>query len=599
MDTTSQERAAVRLGRTPTAFDTTARCRRRNPSRCSEPPRRRYRAGASWGALPGLLGLVWFDSGSLIADQFVEVDPGWQNTPQYSVTGAWGDYDQDGLIDLFVANCTGSWQPWVNLLYRNNGDGTFTATSAEQVGAVDTEEDASLAGYWGDFNNDGLLDLFVISTMDSATSPLVTNRLYLNRGAGGFASVDAGDLTDPSFVYTWGAVADYDGDGWLDVFVCGAVAEGGRLTNMLYQGRSDTTFRLVSDCVVATDPLPDSMAIDAVWGDYDNDGDQDLLVSNYAAGDFFYRNTGQGQFTRLTDSVLEQASADVFHSAWGDYDNDGFLDLAAGGITRTHLFRNAGGSDFLVATNWPTADWATPAWADYDNDGYLDLLVTRGQVDAAQLRLFHNHGDGTFDQLEDAPTQASAHWLGAAWGDYDNDGFMDLFVAETSGQNVLYHNRANDRHWLKFRLEGTVANRAALGAKVRVRAKIAGKTLWQMREVSGGNFCQNDLRPNFGLGDATVAEVVRIEWPAGTVQEFTDVAADQIVSVTEPAQLEALGAGRVRVRCWQGMKFELQVSNDLRTWSSLGVATNESGALEFTDPEAGQQTQRFYRAVRR
>lgn len=159
--------------------------------------------------------------------------------------------------------------------------------------------------------------------------------------------------------------------------------------------------------------------------------------------------------------------------------------------------------------------------------------------------------------------------------------------------------RRNANHWLKFQLEGTVASRAALGAKVRVEATIGGKTFWQLREVSGGNYCQNDFRPNFGLGDAAKADVVRIEWPSGTVQEFTDLAADRIISIIEPARLESLGAGRVRVRCWEGMRFELEVSNDLRTWASLGTATNETGTLEFTDAAAGEQPHRFYRAVSR
>ncbi|MCZ7636424.1 MAG: CRTAC1 family protein [Verrucomicrobia bacterium] len=472
-------------------------------------------------------------------DLFVRVaQPGWNNTSQYSVTGAWGDYDKDGFIDLFVANSIEGWEPRANFLYRNNRNGTFTPTTAAQVGAVVTNFDASVGGYWGDFNNDGRLDLFVLSTLASATSPAVMNRLYLNRENGGFTLAAGGDLTKPCYAVGWAAVADYDQDGWLDVYVPSAWTEAGRFTNQLYHARGDGRFTHVTDSPVVTDRISSVYTLSAVWGDYDNDGDVDLVVANNQGQDFFYRNDGRGQFTRLTNSLLEQPGYLTRHQAWGDYDNDGFLDLASGCRDSLRLFRNDGGSDFLVATNWTAeVDRATPVWGDYDNDGHLDLLAIRGQSVARQVRLFHNNGDGSFDQVEDAFTRPSGYWLGGGWGDYDNDGFLDLFIANDTGQNVLYHNEGNGNHWLTVQLEGKVSNGAAIGAKVRVKATIAGKTVWQLREVSGGNYCQNDLRPHFGLGDATVAEVVRIEWPSGNVQEYTEQPVDRLMRITEALRI--------------------------------------------------------------
>ncbi|MBE7502441.1 MAG: VCBS repeat-containing protein [Verrucomicrobiales bacterium] len=476
-------------------------------------------------------------------DRFVPVaKPGWVNTSQYSVTGAWGDYDKDGFIDLFVANSTDGWGPAGNFLYRNNRDGTFTPMSAAKVGAVVTDREPSIAGYWGDFNNDGRLDLFALSTMATANSGPVLNRLYLNLGNGAFASANGGDLTQPCYAGGWAAVADYDNDGWLDVYVSTAWAEGGRRTNLLYHACGDGRFKRVTDSPVVRDQISSSFTLSALWGDYDNDGDQDLVVANYGERDCFYRNEGGGRFIRLTNSILEKPGYGTMHQAWGDYDNDGFLDLASGCGSALRLFRNDGGSDFLVATNWAigAGDWysGVPVWGDYDNDGHLDLLSIKGQAAPRRLCLYHNNGDGTFDQVEEAFTRPTGHWLGGGWGDYDNDGFLDLFVANHTGQNALYHNEGNGNHWLKVLLEGHVSNGAAIGAKVRVRATIAGKTVWQMREVSGGNFCQNDLRLNFGLGDATVAEVIRVEWPSGNVQEISNEPVDQIKRIGEVARIQ-------------------------------------------------------------
>jgi hypothetical protein len=145
----------------------------------------------------------------------------------------------------------------------------------------------------------------------------------------------------------------------------------------------------------------------------------------------------------------------------------------------------------------------------------------------------------------------TSHGVGAAWADYDRDGWLDLFVANagedpdavTERDNYLYRNNGNTNRWLMIRLVGTVSNRSAIGAKVRLKTNIGGRTLWQLREISGGSgFCsQNDPRAHFGLGDATNAEILRIEWPSGTVQERRNVAVNQILTVTEPPRLQAVG----------------------------------------------------------
>ena len=284
-------------------------------------------------------------------------------------------------------------------------------------------------------------------------------------------------------------------------------------------------------------------------------------------------------------------------------------------ISRPNLFyRNNGDGTFTSLTSLPANDPENQGgashgcnWGDYDNDGWLDLFVANrvGQNDF----LYHNNGDGTFTKITNsiAVNDGGYSWA-AAWGDYDNDGFLDLFVANIAGANFLYHNNTNDNHWLKFRLIGTRSNRAAIGAKVRVHATINGQSFWQMREVPGGDglMGQNSLHVHFGLGNATNADLVRIEWPSGTVQELTNVASKQFLTVTEPGGEPRLAAtrenGQVQLTLTgkQGSRYAIETSTALTNWTSAGLTvtvTNQSGAVTFPAPGATSDAQRFYRAV--
>ena len=205
-------------------------------------------------------------------------------------------------------------------------------------------------------------------------------------------------------------------------------------------------------------------------------------------------------------------------------------------------------------------------------------------------------------------SDATSSWA-PAWGDYDNDGSLDLFVSNVAGTNFLYHNNGNDNHWLEFRLTGTRSNRAAIGAKVRVHATINGQSVWQMREVPGGdgNMGQNSLFVHVGLGNATTADVVRIEWPSGTVQEMQNVAADEFLTVTEPGGEPQLAAARVNGQMQltltgkQGSRYEIQTSTNLTNWNSpLNVTvtpTNPSGTMTFPAPGSPGDPLRFYRSA--
>ncbi|MFO1511836.1 MAG: FG-GAP-like repeat-containing protein [Verrucomicrobiota bacterium] len=235
---------------------------------------------------------------------------------------------------------------------------------------------------------------------------------------------------------------------------------------------------------------------------------------------------------------LPWSGGNIAHAAWGDYDNDGNLDIAIHSTTGTSIYRNDGSGSFTILTNIAIPTVGVPAWTDYDNDGHLDLLLVNGQdMSSGRAYLYHNNGDGTFTSINDSLTTVANYWLVGAWGDYDNDGFMDVLLTQQYGSNKLFHNLRNTNHWIKFKLVGTVSNRDAIGAKVRVRATIAGQTVWQLQEVNGGYALQNDMRPNFGLGDATNVDLVRIEWPSGNVQELSNLSADHIIPVTETVRV--------------------------------------------------------------
>jgi hypothetical protein len=518
---------------------------------------------------------------------------------------AWGDYDNDGFIDLFVSRIDG--EP--NSLYRNHGDGTF-----EQIAAGPVATDVNPGGCaWADFDNDGNLDLVVAGVAENTTQAV----LYRNNGDGSFTRMPPKTLggivpsgAGNSEAPVW---ADYDNDGFVDLFV----ARYG--TDWLFHNNGDGTFSKVINNVVGA-ITEDSYS--ASWADYNNDGLPDLFVTVHSdpPTNRLYLNLGGGAFARISSGNIATDSAHAFACAWGDYDNDGYPDLFVsngGAFENNALYHNNGDGTFTKMTSDVVGRVVSDvggslgcAWGDYDNDGYLDLFVTNigGQTNS----LYHNNGDGSFSRvLTGSLANDVALSLSCAWGDYDNDGFLDLFVANgahTLGTNFLYRNNGNSNNWIKFKLVGTVSNRAAIGAKVRVKATIRGRTFCQLREVSCGDGGDgNSLITHFGLGDATNVDVVRIEWPSGIVQTMTNIPSKRFLTIIEHQAnaagtirftgVERLTTGSVRLSASgnPGLRFVFEASTNLIYWTRIGIRTNLSGAVEFVDPVATNLQYRFYR----
>lgn len=531
-------------------------------------------------------------------------------TDAFQATGCgFGDFDNDGFVDLFVGNFSGS-----NRLYRNNHDNTFSLVEGAIFLGVSSAQSYGIS--WVDYDNDGNLDIFVANGYGTATS----NFLYRNQGDGTFADAATGSLLSTSGHYAGCGWADYDRDGFVDLFV----TSGGGVLSWLY--RNDGQGRFVAK---VGSPSVVSDAVGAAWADFNNDGWPDLFVAN-GFGDspsvnFLYQNNQNGGFKRVVQPQFKSATHQSVGVTWGDYDNDGFLDAFVpnngswNGVRANRevneLYHNEQNGTLRQVTDSKTGPIVTDrgnsisaCWADYDNDGWLDLVVgnrTYDYNDPETTALYHNNGDGTFSRVDSGPI---AEYVGSnggcAWGDIDNDGFLDLFLTSLSnlgGQNALFHNLGNANHWLKFRCVGTVSNRSAIGTKVRVHAQINGKSFWQLREISTGDGLGNPgLMAHFGLGDAAQVDAIRIEWPSGIVQELGATEANQMLTLVEPARLNLTSTQdslKMTIQGGRGMTYAVEESGDLKQWSKIGSVnvTEINGLAAFETKSAQDGKKHFFR----
>jgi hypothetical protein len=461
------------------------------------------------------------------------------------------DFDDDGRLDLAVTAIDPT-QPMT--FYHNKGDGTFEDRS-ESVGVI-----GQLGGLYcvqTDYNNDGRMDIYI--PRGAWVNHPMRPSLLRNDG-GTFADVtqEAG-LLDPvnSNSATW---ADYDNDGWLDLFVCCEIQ-----ANRLYHNRGDGTFEEVAQKAGLLGAAP-LFCKGAAWIDYDNDGDPDLFLNNLRGSGQLFRNDGQGSFTEVTRPMGIDGPRSGF-SCWAwDYDNDGWLDLFATCYDRTvgdvvkgligqphalgsnRLFRNLGGKGFADVTKEAGLDmvFATMGsnFADFDNDGYLDMYLATGEPSLGTLvpnRMFRNVAGGRFAEI--TASSGTGHLQkghAVACGDWDRDGDIDIYV-DTGGavngdkfHNVLFDNPGQGNHWLTVKLVGKKTNRAAIGTRIKVVTAGDAPSTIHRNVSSGSSFGANPLRQQIGLAKATRVASLEVYWPTSqTTQVFHDLAADQAIEITE------------------------------------------------------------------
>jgi hypothetical protein len=464
------------------------------------------------------------------------------NDDRYSEGSSWADINNDTFLDVFVPH---AYDDRSNLLFINNGDGTFTQVTD---GPVVTDISTSSGCSFGDFNNDGHVDLFVQNWNGR------DSHLYMNDGDGTFTKITSGIIVNDGGWSFNSSTVDYDNDGNLDIYVDnGAFTTVGE-NNFLYNGNGDGTFTKITDGDVVNDG---EHCLSSSWCDYDNDGDQDLFTANSDPFDgiplnnFLYENNGDGTFTKLTTGVVVNDNSISVGGSWGDYDNDGDFDLFVANWygEDNHLYRNDGDGDFTQITTGDIVNdggnSVSGAWGDYDNDSNLDLYVTNDWNENNYL--YRNNGDGTFARITEGDIVSNGgRSNGATWIDYNNDGFLDMFVP--NGQipdqsNFLYRNNGvSGNNWINIRCVGTTSNASAIGTRVRAQGVVASQIVRQLREVSGhqGFNAQESFNVEFGFGQATVVDSLIFEWPSGTIDVYSDVDVNRFYAAIEGEGLQVV-----------------------------------------------------------
>jgi hypothetical protein len=502
-----------------------------------------------------------------------------------SMTGgvAMLDYDGDGWLDLFFINGAALRDPMAggdapdksspafwNRFYRNNHDGTFT----------DVTEKAGLQGHSygmgvavGDYDNDGLPDIYVTN--------LGGNILYHNNGDGTFTDVTS---TAGVAFEGWSVGAcfvDYDRDGHLDLVVsryldwdfsknvpCGDNRPGHRaychpdlfapVSHALFHNNGHGTFTNVSkEAGISAHP---GKGLGIAINDFNQDGWPDFVVANDSFPQQFFRNNGDGTFTEAAPELGMAYDTDGKTFAgmgvdFADYDNDGWPDIFVDALARQRyaLFRNQSGKSFdyvsaasgLGAISLTHSGWGA-RFFDYDNDGNKDLLVAQGHVmDKIEMTqpwlrykeppILLRNEQGRFSDVSaraGKPFQMPIAARGAAFGDLNNDGFLDVVISCNDGPPLILMNRGNSHHWLLVQLIGEKSNRDGIGAHIKLVSE-SGRQQFAYLSTAGSYLSASDKRVHFGLGTEATVKVLEISWPSGQVQRIENFKADKIFKVRE------------------------------------------------------------------
>ena len=482
------------------------------------------------------------------------------------------DFDNDSDLDLYLINGSDlpghtSPVPPRNRLYRNDGD-TFTDVTIEaSVG----DTGYGLGGCVGDYNNDGFTDLYVTN--------YGPNVLYRNNGDGTFTDATESTGVGGNQFSSGCAFVDLDADGYLDLYVVNYIQfnpetnpectrQGVRTyctpealqaaEDVLYRNNGDGTFTDITE--KARISGANGKGLGVVCGDIDNDGDMDIFVANDTTPNFLYRNDSD-TVIKMTEAALfagvalseEGRAYSGMGTNLGDFDNDGYLDIVITNFQdqTNSLYHNAQGEFFnemsfakgIGEKSLPYLAWGVD-FVDFNNDGWLDLFVANGHLDdnVAEIdpigtypqpnQLFLSNRGLNFSESVDVAITEQKVSRGAAFGDIDNDGDVDIVVSNLKDAPTVLRNDSDSRaRWLSVKLVGTHCNRDAIGARVTV---ISGD-LTQIREVKSGSgyLSQNDLRLHFGLGDAIQVDTLTVRWLCGKVQTLRDVKTNQMLVISE------------------------------------------------------------------
>jgi len=430
---------------------------------------------------------------------------------------AFADFDNDGDEDIYVLKRS---KP--NILFRNNGDMTFTDV------AKDAGVDYSGLTYtavWGDMDNDGFPDLYLGNTNTS-------NKFYHNNGDGTFTDLTSqsglGNTSTPNSI----ALADIDNDGFLDIYLGQA-----NQSNVLYHNNGDLTFTNIINEAGADDPL---FSMGSIFFDFDNDNDPDLyLVHDSDEPNILLENDGTGHFSDVSAQAGVAWAGQGMGVDFGDYNNDGYFDLYITNLFENVLYLNNGDGTFTNVSTQAKVDdygmgWST-AWLDYDCDGLQDIYVANeSHFTPYPNVLYRNLGDGTFNIVsKGTPLESNYSGFGMATADLNNDGGPDIFVANDNDyeNDELFISDQISNNWIKIKCVGVQSNKSGIGTRVEIQTT-QGK---QVDMVTGGSgYCsQNSLTLQFGIGSASQIDLLKITWPDGAIDTYTQVEPNGYYVVTE------------------------------------------------------------------
>ena len=464
---------------------------------------------------------------------------------------AFGDYDNDGRLDILLLESVTDGAGWLGytemplLLLHNEGNNRFSnLTDIIQVDVEPSEIFSGCASF-GDYDNDGDLDLAMSTVLRSGGSMLL-----LRNDRGRFTDVslraDLSGVNTPDML-VW---LDYDRDGYLDLYVADFVWDAPETRDKLYRNNRDGSFSDVTEESGLKRQLsPEGGGSDGgiAAGDFNNDGWPDLYLGVYLGPNRLLLNNGHGIFEDATNQEIGDEGT-AWGCAVGDIDNDGDLDIfqLAGGTHleyRSLMLLNLGKGQFLDVTEGVglqsigAGSGLGTGMSDIDNDGDIDLLT--GYIDPVggqhegNFRLFLNRGDGTVEDMSSKSGVSRGAWKNIALGDFDLDGFADAIVGGLFLQHRLgglYHNNGNENHWLEVEVVGTASNRCGIGTRLDASAG----NLRQMREVLGGRgISQDELAVHFGIGQHTQVDELEIRWPSGQTDILTNIPADEKIRVIE------------------------------------------------------------------
>ncbi len=506
-----------------------------------------------------------------------------------SWAGSWSDFDNDGDLDVYTIGHRPDVAPSLSQLWQNNGDMTFTDVTVEK--ALYEQPLDKHGAMWADLDNDGYSDLVIGKTI---TAGSFNDELWKNTNGETFSNIASSASLDLTNVGRGVYSADYDVDGDLDVLSLGFVIASTGQSNKFFRNDGNMQFTDLTGEIGAIVSGQKNRV--ASWSDYNNDGLPDVLIMPPCT---LYQNLGNGVFMDVTLAAGIQAAEECQSPAWGDYDNDGDTDLyvtsglpVEGQVTSGFMYQNNGNGTFTDVTSLSGTSNPENArganWGDYDNDGFLDLYIVNALNEETSNVLFRNEGDGTFFNLT---TQAGVGVTVEGGGtdgsfiDYNNDGFLDLFV--TNGFNnrlgpyVLLKNATNTNNWLKVKLQGARSNRDGIMTKLKLTANNSD----MYREYNGNThyLSQDSVPVHFGLGQADVVQRIELIWPDGGTQAIDNIAPNQMFTIAEGRSIvrgKAQNLDQTGCYIWRnGQGWNLRCIGDATQRVNFSGQITSNGAL--------------------